>query len=65
MRYPATAAAGEDKAEALMQLVLDQHFASGEHLLHAPDDQFWFYDGKMWAVLPKSIPPATAAAGGA
>jgi hypothetical protein len=35
-----------------MKLVLDQHFASGDHLLYASDGQFWSFGGTHWAPLP-------------
>jgi P4 family phage/plasmid primase-like protien len=51
MGYPAGLAAGEDRAEQVMRLVLDQRFAGGKYLLYATDGQFWAYDGRKWSVL--------------
>lgn len=54
MRYPAGAADG-DQAEAVMQLVLDQHFTGGAHLLLAFDGRFYWYDGTVWAPLNDKV----------
>ncbi|KAB7786370.1 hypothetical protein F8B43_1771 [Methylorubrum populi] len=40
-----------DEAEALVQAVLDEHFAGGEHLLYARDGRFWSYTGTHWQPL--------------
>jgi P4 family phage/plasmid primase-like protien len=46
--------AGSDAAEQVMQLVLQQHFAGGEHLMFCTDGQFWLFDLRKWAPLPKT-----------
>jgi len=53
MRYPASSDSDEDRAEAIMNMVLDQHFAAGEHLVFAPDGQFWSFGGTHWSPLPQ------------
>jgi putative DNA primase/helicase len=51
-QYPAAALGdGADAAEALMQLVLDQDFAGGKHLLLSTDGRFWHYDLRLWRVV--------------
>ena len=35
-----------------MQLVLDQHFNGGNHLMLSTDGQFWHYDVRLWRVVP-------------
>jgi putative DNA primase/helicase len=42
---------GADAAEGLMQIVLDQHFKGGKHLLRGSDGRFWHYDGRLWRVV--------------
>ena len=39
---------GADAAEGLMQLVLNQYFNGGKHLLHGADNRFWHYDVRLW-----------------
>ena len=52
-KYPAAQLGdGADAAEALMQLVLDQHFNGGNHLMLSTDGQFWHYDVRLWRVVP-------------
>ncbi|RDV04518.1 phage/plasmid primase, P4 family [Undibacter mobilis] len=46
-RYQVGSTAG-DAAENMMRLVLDRHFAGGEHLLFGKDQRFWYYGGKFW-----------------
>jgi P4 family phage/plasmid primase-like protien len=43
-----------DAAEKLLQLTLDQHFAGGRHLLFGIEAQFWYYDGRVWVVVPET-----------
>ena len=52
-KYPA-AQLGDaaDAAEALMQLVLDQHFNGSKHLMLSTDGRFWHYDIRLWRVVP-------------
>jgi len=50
-RYPAAPSSTGDEAEGVMQTVLDQHYASGAHLLRPSDGQFWAFDGTRWAPL--------------
>ncbi len=54
LRYPVGPTDG-DQAEAVMQAVLDQHFAGGTHLLRAFDGRFWSYDGRCWAPLGEKV----------
>ncbi|MCJ2137439.1 phage/plasmid primase, P4 family [Methylobacterium sp. J-026] len=54
LRYPVGPMDG-DQAEAVMQAVLDQHFAGGAHLLRAFDGRFWWYDGRCWAPLSEKV----------
>ena len=51
-RYNVGSKAG-DAAENMMRLVLDQHFAGGEHLLFGKDQRFWFYGGKFWELADR------------
>jgi putative DNA primase/helicase len=52
-KYPAAQLGdGADAAEGLMQLVLDQHFSGGRHLMLSTDGQFWHYDVRLWRVVP-------------
>jgi putative DNA primase/helicase len=46
--------AGGDVAEELMQLVLQQHFASGEHLMFCVDGQFWGFDSCKWIAVSRT-----------
>jgi hypothetical protein len=46
--------AGSDVAEQVMQLVLQQHFAGGDHLMFCVDGQFWQFDSRKWVPLPKT-----------
>jgi putative DNA primase/helicase len=50
-RYPAAALDDGDAAEGLMQLVLDQHFQGGKHLMLSTDGRFWHYDGPLWRIV--------------
>ena len=43
--------AGSDVAEQVMQLVLQQHFAGGDHLMFCIDGQFWQFDSRKWVPL--------------
>lgn len=52
-QYPAKDAGG-DVAEQVMQLVLQQHFAAGDHLMFCTDGQFWQFDSRKWVPLPKT-----------
>jgi P4 family phage/plasmid primase-like protien len=54
-RYPAgiTAVKGGDTAEKLAQLLLDEWFNGGEHLIFCTDGQFWRYNGCKWIVAPR------------
>lgn len=38
-----------DVAEQVLQLVLDQHFLGGQHLIFYGDGQFWCFEGRKWA----------------
>ena len=52
-KYPAAQLGdGADAAEGLMQLVLDQHFSGGRHLMLSTDGQFWHYDIRLWRAVP-------------
>jgi P4 family phage/plasmid primase-like protien len=52
-KYPATTLGdGADAAEGLMQLVLDQYFSGGKHLMLSTDGRFWHYDIRLWRVVP-------------
>ena len=52
-KYPAAPLGdGADAAEGLMQLVLDQHFNGGKHLMLSTDDRFWHYDVRLWRIVP-------------
>jgi putative DNA primase/helicase len=51
-KYPAVLVDDGDAAERLMQLVLDQHFHGGKHLMLSTDGRFWHYDGRFWRVIP-------------
>ncbi len=54
-QYPAKAIdGGGDVAEQVMQLVLQQHFAGGEHLMFCTDGQFWRFDSRKWIPLSKT-----------
>jgi putative DNA primase/helicase len=45
-----------DLAEQVMQIVLDENFAGGEHLMYYIDGQFWNYDGRKWIpIRPASL----------
>jgi hypothetical protein len=46
---------GEDKAEFVMRQVLDRHYAGGDHLINAVDQQFWTFDGAKWAIAPRNV----------
>ena len=46
--------AGSDVAEQVMQLVLQQHFAGGDHLMFCVDGQFWQFDSRKWVPLAKT-----------
>ncbi len=54
-RYPIGALNSGDEAEGVMQAVLDQHFASGAHLLCPSDGHFWRYDGTRWTPIDKKV----------
>ena len=41
-----------DAAERLLQLVLDQHFSGGKHLMFDVDGGFYNYTGKLWQPVP-------------
>jgi putative DNA primase/helicase len=52
-KYPAAQLGdGADAAEGLMQLVLDQYFDGGKHLMLSTDGRFWHYDIRLWRVVP-------------
>ena len=52
-KYPAAPLGdGADAAEGLMQLVLDQYFDGGKHLMFYTDRRFWYYDIRMWRPIP-------------
>jgi putative DNA primase/helicase len=54
-QYPAKGTdAGSDVAEQTMQLVLQQHFAGGDHLMFCVDGQFWHFDSRKWVPLAKT-----------
>lgn len=46
--------AGSDVAERVMQLVLQQHFARGDHLMFCVDGQFWQFNSRKWVPLAKT-----------
>jgi putative DNA primase/helicase len=46
--------AGSDVAEQVMQLVLQHHFAGGDHLMFCVDGQFWQFDSRKWVPLAKT-----------
>jgi len=51
--YPAAPRGdGADAAEGLMQLVLDQYFAGGKHLMFSIDGRYWLYDVRLWRDVP-------------
>ncbi|WP_114184503.1 phage/plasmid primase, P4 family [Microvirga aerophila] len=54
-RYTAAIAPGEDKGEFIMQAVLDRRYAGGNHLIHAPDGQFWAFDDTKWAPVDQKV----------
>jgi len=54
-RYPPGPANTGDEAEGVMQSVLEQHYAGGEHLIRPSDGQFWAFDGTRWAPLEKQV----------
>lgn len=43
------AAATNDGQIALAQRILAEHYAGGEHLIHAPDGVFYAFGGRRWA----------------
>lgn len=55
--YPAGKAldGDADVAEHVLQLVLDQHFLGGQHLMHYGDKQFWRFDGRKWAPFRQEL----------
>jgi P4 family phage/plasmid primase-like protien len=54
-QYPTTIpkVKGDDTAEKLTQLLLDEWFKGGEHLLFCTDGQFWRYNGWKWTIAPR------------
>lgn len=54
-RYPIGTAVTGDEAEGIMQAVLTQRYAGGQHLLRPSDGQFWAYDGSRWAPLGAKV----------
>jgi putative DNA primase/helicase len=49
-RYPVNSNE-QDPAEIIAQIILDRHFAGGDHLLFATDGRFWRYDSRKWSPL--------------
>jgi putative DNA primase/helicase len=54
-RYPADQRLADDvdPAQKLMRLALDQHFAGGKRLLFGIEGRFWYYDGRVWGLVPE------------
>jgi P4 family phage/plasmid primase-like protien len=44
-----------DPGEYLLNTMLHQHFAGGEHLVLGTDGQFWSYDGRRWSPCNEDI----------
>ena len=53
-QYSAKGQDGSDVAEQVMQLVLQQHFAGGDHLMFCVDGQFWRFDSRKWVPLAET-----------
>ncbi len=55
--YPAGKAldGDADVAEHVLQLVLDQHFLGGQHLMYYGDEQFWRFDECKWAPFGREL----------
>jgi putative DNA primase/helicase len=53
-RYPVISPPkGEDPAEYVMRVLLQENFSGGDHLMLCPDGQFWRFDGKKWVVASR------------
>jgi putative DNA primase/helicase len=55
-KYPPHNGTGDnvDPAERLAKLTLEQHFASGQHLIFGVEGRFWHYQKRVWVVAPEA-----------
>src|SRR5262249_54881192 len=53
-RYPAISPPkGEDPAEYVMKVLLQNNFSGGDHLMVCQDAQFWRFDDKKWVAASR------------
>ncbi|NEI02402.1 phage/plasmid primase, P4 family [Rhizobium leguminosarum] len=54
-RYGAPAEGSGDAAEYVVEALLHQHFAGGDHITLGAEGSFWTYDGKKWCVCGDNV----------